>query len=267
MILEFASALDVGRARTNNEDSVALDADAMVAVLADGMGGYNAGEVASGMATSLVCACIVQWLSAHTVPTEMTAPTPPTARELAQAMGRCVEQANRAIFDASNANPQYSGMGTTLAMVAVAGGHLVVGHVGDSRVYRLRGGQLQRLTRDHSLLQEQLDAGLITPAQAARSTNRNLVTRALGVEAEVTLEARDHSLMQDDLLLLCSDGLTDMVDDEGICDLLCHTHASLQDACQALVDAANAAGGRDNISVVLVRAGGEAAAHGKRQAE
>jgi protein phosphatase len=255
MILEFASALDVGRARTNNEDSVALDADAQVAVLADGMGGYNAGEVASGMATSLVCSSLVRWLGAHAAP---------TARELAQAMGRCVGQANRAIFDASNGNPQYSGMGTTLVMVAVAGGHLVVGHVGDSRVYRLRGGQLQRLTRDHSLLQEQLDAGLITPAQAARSTNRNLVTRALGVEAKVTLEARDHSLVQDDVLLLCSDGLTDMVDDEGICDLLCHTHASLQDACQALVDAANAAGGRDNISVVLVRAGGEAAAHGKR---
>jgi protein phosphatase len=255
MTLEFASALDVGRARTNNEDSVALDAGAQVAVLADGMGGYNAGEVASGMTTSLVCSSLAQWLGAHAAP---------TARELAQAMGRCVGQANRAIFDASNGNPQYSGMGTTLVMVAVAGGHLVVGHVGDSRVYRLRGGQLQRLTRDHSLLQEQLDAGLITPAQAARSTNRNLVTRALGVEAEVTLEARDHSLVQDDVLLLCSDGLTDMVDDEGICDLLCHTHASLQDACQALVDAANAAGGRDNISVVLVRAGGEAAAHGKR---
>lgn len=262
MILEFASALDVGRARTNNEDSVALDPDANVAVLADGMGGYNAGEVASGMATSLVSSSLVQWLSAR-----RAAPTPPTARELAQAMGRCVEQANRAIFDASNTHPQYSGMGTTLVMVVVAGGHLVVGHVGDSRVYRLRGAQLQRLTRDHSLLQEQLDAGLITPAQAARSTNRNLVTRALGVEAEVTLETRDHSLVQEDLLLLCSDGLTDMVDDEGICDLLCHTHASLQDACQSLVDAANAAGGRDNISVVLVRAGGEAAAHGKGQTE
>jgi len=140
-------------------------------------------------------------------------------------------------------------------LVAVAGGQLVVGHVGDSRVYRLRGGQLQRLTRDHSLLQAQLDTGLITPAQAAVSANRNLVTRALGVEAELVLEVRDHSLVPDDLLLLCSDGLTDMVDDEGICDLLCHTHASLQAACDALVDAANAAGGRDNISVVLVRAG------------
>ena len=255
MTLEFASALDVGRARTNNEDSVALDADARVAVLADGMGGYNAGEVASGMATSLVCSSLAQWLRTHAVPTE---------RELAQAMGQCVGAANRAIFDASNGNPQYSGMGTTLVMVAVAGGILVVGHVGDSRVYRLRGGQLQRLTRDHSMLQEQLDAGLITPAQAARSTNRNLVTRALGVEAEVTLEARDHSLVPDDLLLMCSDGLTDMVDDEGICDLLCHTHASLQEACHSLVDAANAAGGRDNISVVLVRAGGVADGHGKR---
>jgi protein phosphatase len=199
-----------------------------------------------------------QWLAGHAAP---------TARELAQAMGRSVHQANRAIFDAANGNPQYSGMGTTLVMLVVAGGHLVVGHVGDSRVYRLRSGQLQRLTRDHSLLQEQLDAGLITPAQAARSTNRNLVTRALGVEAEVTLEARDHSLMHDDLLLLCSDGLTDMVDDEGICDLLCHTHASLQEACHALVDAANAAGGRDNISVVLVRAAGEAGGDRKRWAQ
>jgi protein phosphatase len=106
------------------------------------------------------------------------------------------------------------------------------------------------------MLQEQLDAGLITPAQAARSLNRNLVTRALGVEAEVMLDVRGHQLLPDDVLLLCSDGLTDMVDDEGICNLLCHTHASLQDACRALVDAANAAGGRDNISVVLVRARG-----------
>jgi protein phosphatase len=141
MTLEFASALDVGRARTNNEDSVALDADAKVAVLADGMGGYNAGEVASAMATSIVCSSLVQWLSTHSVH---------TPRELAYAMSQCVGQANRAIFDASNGNPQYSGMGTTLVMVAVTGGHLVVGHVGDSRAYRLRDGQLQRLTRDHS---------------------------------------------------------------------------------------------------------------------
>ncbi|MFY8083314.1 MAG: Stp1/IreP family PP2C-type Ser/Thr phosphatase [Rubrivivax sp.] len=255
MTLEFASALDVGRARANNEDSVALDSQAQLAVLADGMGGYNAGEVAASMATSLVSSSLVQWLAGHTAP---------TVRELAQAMGRSVNQANRAIFDAAVGNPRYRGMGTTLVMVVVARGQLVVGHVGDSRAYRLRGRRLQRLTRDHSLLQEQLDAGLITPAQAARSPHRNLVTRALGVEAEVTLEAHDYSLKHDDLLLLCSDGLTDMVDDERICGLLCHTRAGLQDACHALVEAANAAGGRDNISVVLVRAGAESLGHDKR---
>jgi len=176
--------------------------------------------------------------------------------DVGQAMCHAVLEANRAIFDAANSNPQFSGMGTTLVMAVLSGGRTVVGHVGDSRAYRLRGGQLSRLTRDHSLLQEQLDAGLITPAQAARSVNRNLVTRAMGVDAEVALEVRDHDLAENDLLLLCSDGLTDMVDDEGICDVLCHTHPSLQATCDALVTAANSAGGRDNISVVLVRAGG-----------
>jgi protein phosphatase len=147
-------------------------------------------------------------------------------------------------------------MGTTLVMAVMLDSRVIVGHVGDSRAYRMRGNQLQRLTRDHSLLQEQLDAGLITPAQAARSVNRNLVTRAIGVDAEVALEVREHELEDQDLLLLCSDGLTDMVDDEGIADVLCHTHPSLQATCDTLVKVANAAGGRDNISVVLVRVSG-----------
>ncbi len=247
MTFEFASALDTGRARKNNEDSVALNAEAGVAVLADGMGGYNAGEVAAGMATSMICTGVSQWLAEH---------HQPTYEDLGQAMSLAVNEANRAIFDAANGNPQFSGMGTTLVMAVLATDRLTVGHVGDSRAYRLRGGELQRLTRDHSLLQEQLDVGLITPAQAARSVNRNLVTRAVGVDSCVELEVTRHELAADDLLLLCSDGLTDMVDDEGICDLLCHTHPSLDAACQSLVEAANSAGGRDNISVVLVRAGG-----------
>jgi protein phosphatase len=247
MTLEFAFALDTGRARKNNEDSVALDIATSVAVLADGMGGYNAGEVAAGMATSIVCSGLSKWLGQQSSPS-------PTA--ISAAMTGAVDQANRAIFDAANSNPQFSGMGTTLVMAAVNAGRLMVGHVGDSRAYRLREGQLQRLTRDHSLLQEQLDAGLITPAQAARSVNRNLVTRAIGVDAEVALEVHEHALADQDLLLLCSDGLTDMVDDEAIAEVLCHTHPSLKAACDALVNIANAAGGRDNISVVLVRAGG-----------
>jgi len=247
MTLEFAYALDTGRARKNNEDSVALDAQAQVAVLADGMGGYNAGEVAAGMATAIVCTSLTKWLGQNSV----SAPG-----DVSAAMASAVDQANRAIFDAANSNPQFSGMGTTLVMAVVIERQLLVGHVGDSRAYRLRGGQLQRLTRDHSLLQEQLDAGLITPAQAARSVNRNLVTRAIGVDAEVALEVREHMLEEQDILLLCSDGLTDMVDDQGIADVLCHTHPSLQAACDTLVNVANDAGGRDNISVVLVRASG-----------
>lgn len=247
MTFEFASALDTGRARKNNEDSVALDAGAQVAVLADGMGGYNAGEVAAGMATSIVLSSLTKWLASH---------TSPALGHLSEAMALAVDEANRAIFDAANSNPQFSGMGTTLVMAVMNAGKAVVGHVGDSRAYCLRGGELVRLTRDHSLLQEQLDAGLITPAQAARSVNRNLVTRAVGVDAEVALEVHDHDLIEGDLLLLCSDGLTDMVDDEDIRGLLCQTHPSLQQTCNALVEAANLAGGRDNISVVLVRAGG-----------
>lgn len=247
MTLEFAFALDTGRARKNNEDSVALDTDTGVAVLADGMGGYNAGEVAAGMATSIVCSGLSKWLGQQ---------SSPTSAAIAAAMMEAVDQANRAIFDAANSNPQFSGMGTTLVMAAVHADRLLVGHVGDSRAYRLRQGQLERLTRDHSLLQEQLDAGLITPAQAARSVNRNLVTRAIGVDAEVALEVHEHDLADQDLLLMCSDGLTDMADDEAIAEVLCHTHSSLQAACDALVNIANAAGGRDNISVVLVRAGG-----------
>jgi protein phosphatase len=245
MTLEFAYALDTGRARKNNEDSVALDAQAQVAVLADGMGGYNAGEVAAGMATSIVCTSLTKWLNQDFAPTQA---------DVSAAMASAVDQANRAIFDAANSNPQFSGMGTTLVMAVMLEGRVIVGHVGDSRAYRLRRNQLQRLTRDHSLLQEQLDAGLITPAQAARSVNRNLVTRAIGVDAEVVLEVREHELGDQDLLLLCSDGLTDMVDDQGIADVLCKTHPSLEATCDTLVKVANDAGGRDNISVVLVRA-------------
>ncbi|MFM7850009.1 MAG: PP2C family protein-serine/threonine phosphatase [Rubrivivax sp.] len=245
LTFEFASATDVGRLRSNNEDSVCVDARAGVAVLADGMGGYNAGEVAAAMASTMVCSALAMWLSEH----EMLAPL-----ALSQAMIRSVSQAHRAIFECARANPAYSGMATTLVLAVPAGGRVLVGHVGDSRAYRLRGGQLQRLTRDHSLMQEQIDAGLMTPAQATQSVNRNLVTRALGVGAEVVLDVSDHGLLHDDLLLLCSDGLTDMVDDDGICDLLSHTRACLPDACRTLVDAANASGGRDNIAVILMRA-------------
>jgi PPM family protein phosphatase len=251
MSLEFFSAVDTGRARTNNEDSVALEEAAALAVLADGMGGYNAGEVASGMVTAFIKSELGRWLH--------EASSNATDNEVRRAMDICVDNANRAIFNAANSNPQYAGMGTTLVVAVFRGERLLVGHVGDSRAYRLRGGRLAQITRDHSLLQEQIDAGLITPEQAAFSANKNLVTRAVGVEDTVLLETHLHDVMPGDLYLMCSDGLSDMLDDNSIAQVL-QMYDSLDAVGQALIDAANDAGGKDNIAVVLARAPGHSAA-------
>ena len=251
MNLEFFCATDTGRARSNNEDSVALAKPSALAVLADGMGGYNAGEVASGMATGFITTELGRWL--------VEAGASATDSEVRRAMDICVDNANRAIFNAANANPQYAGMGTTLVVALFRGTRVLVGHVGDSRAYRLRGGRLIQLTRDHSLLQEQIDAGLITPEQASFSANKNLVTRAVGVEDTVLLEIHQHEVHPGDLYLMCSDGLSDMLDDESLSQLL-QGYDSLEQTGRALIAAANDAGGKDNIAVVLVRAPGSPAA-------
>jgi protein phosphatase len=220
-------------------------------VLADGMGGYNAGEIASNMATSFICSELGRWL--HEAAPHVT------DVDVRRAMDICVDNANRAIFNAANANPQYNGMGTTLVVGVFRGGRLLLGHIGDSRGYRWRDGRLTQLTRDHSLLQEQIDAGLLTPEQAALSNNKNLVTRAVGVEDIVLLETHLHAVQQNDWYLMCSDGLSDMLDDNVIAEVLAQ-HNSLDNAANALIEAANAAGGRDNIAVILVGARGSAPA-------
>ena len=247
MILELHSATDTGRARTNNEDSAAVDEQSHLVVLADGMGGYNAGEVASGMATTFIKSELGRWLS--------EASDSATDSDVRRAMEICVDNANRAIFNAANSNPQYAGMGTTLVVGVFRDTHLLLGYVGDSRCYRMRAGRLTQITHDHSLLQEQIDAGLITAEQAAFSANKNLVTRAVGVEDTVLLETHLHDALPGDLYMLCSDGLSDMLDDETIAQLL-QSCDLLPEAASALIDAANDAGGKDNISVVLARTRG-----------
>ena len=249
MTLEFFSATDTGRARSNNEDSVAVDDATELVVLADGMGGYNAGEVASGMATSFIKTELGRWLS--------EASENATDTDVRRAMDICVDNANRAIFNAANSNPQYAGMGTTLVVGVFREARLLMGHVGDSRAYRLRASRLTQITHDHSLLQEQIDSGLITPEQAAFSANKNLVTRAVGVEDTVLLETHLHDVLPGDTYLLCSDGLSDMLDDESISQLLMSSE-TLSEVGAALIDAANEAGGKDNISVVLARVRGPA---------
>ena len=247
MNFEFYAATDRGRARSNNEDSVALDEAVALTVLADGMGGYNAGEIASGMATAFVCSELGRWLA--------DASPEVSDHDVRRAMDICVDNANRAIFNAANSNPQYLGMGTTLVVAAFRGNRVLIGHIGDSRAYRWRDGHLVQITRDHSLLQEQIDAGLISPEQAALSHNKNLVTRAVGVEDVVLLETHMHAILPDDWFLLCSDGLSDMLDDEALAGVL-RMHSNVVDAAHALIDAANEAGGRDNIAVILVAARG-----------
>jgi protein phosphatase len=216
-----------------------------LAVLADGMGGYNAGEVASGIATKFINSEMVRWL---TEAGDLAGP-----REIHRALEICIDNANLAIFNAANSNAQYAGMGTTLVLGVFHGDDLLVGHIGDSRCYRLRQNQLTQITRDHSLLQEQLDAGLITPEQAATSLNKNLVTRALGVDDSVVLEITEHKIEAGDLYLMCSDGLSDMVDDSEILKTL-DSNEPFEQLAQQLIELANAHGGRDNITVLLVKA-------------
>ncbi len=245
MIYQFAHHTDPGLARENNEDSVAVDLHTQLAVLADGMGGYNAGEVASGMATAFIKSEMGRWLA--------QAGKNANAREVRRALEICVDNANRSIFNAACSNAQYTGMGTTLVVGVFQEGRLMLGHIGDSRCYRLRGNEFSQITRDHSLLQEQMDAGLITPEQAATSLNKNLVTRALGVEDAVLLETNEHRTEVGDIYLICSDGLSDMVSDEGIAAIMQESQ-DLDTMAHALVNEANAGGGRDNISVLLAQA-------------
>lgn len=239
----FCAKTDPGRARDNNEDSVVYDETSLTVVLADGMGGYNAGEIASGMATAFIKSELSRWLT--------EAGSGIKAKDVRRAMEICVDNANRSIFNSANSNASYAGMGTTLVVGVFRDARLVLGHIGDSRCYRLRSGGFQQITKDHSLLQEQMDAGLITPEQAATSSIKNLVTRALGVDESVLLEVNEHQVQVGDLYLMCSDGLSDMIDDDAINRIVTSELALDQKATQ-LIDQANENGGRDNISVLLV---------------
>lgn len=242
---EFAALSDAGRVRRNNEDAIAFDPSLGLAVLADGMGGYNGGEVASGMAIALLQAGFGRWL-AHA---GVSAP----ARAVRRAMQKSVDETNRAIFEAGAANQQLRGMGTTLVLASFGAQRAVVGHIGDSRCYRWRAHDLDLLTRDHSLLQERLDAGAISQEDAVLFPYRNLVTRALGIERQVEVDVGEHDAQAGDLFMLCSDGLSEMLLDLDIRAILSR-NVSLPDKATLLVAAANDNGGKDNISVLLAQA-------------
>ncbi|HET8564941.1 MAG TPA: Stp1/IreP family PP2C-type Ser/Thr phosphatase [Solirubrobacterales bacterium] len=232
-IAEEAVRTDTGRQRNANEDS--LYTAAPLFVVADGMGGAQAGEVASKAA-------------AESFAGEL--PQAPPERVLEET----IEGANRTIHELARKDPGLAGMGTTItaAIVDLEAEEVAIGHVGDSRAYRLRGGNFEQLTRDHSLVEEMRRKGQLTDAQAEDHPQRSIITRALGPEPEVQVDLQTVPAQPGDVFLICSDGLTTMLDDEKIAHLLTRA-TSLQSAVRALVDEANRAGGRDNITVVAFR--------------
>jgi len=238
--IESHARTDVGLRRSSNEDAFVSVPELGLLALADGMGGAASGEVASG-------------IFAGTVLEMISAGAPSAAEEPEELVRRAFLIAHRRIRERAALEPMHRGMGCTGEMVIFTGGRYVVGHVGDSRVYLFRGGRLRQVTRDHSLLQEQIDSGVITPQQARQSQNKNLVTRALGIDPVVEAEIHDYETLPDDVYLLCSDGLCDMVSDEDIGMTLQTLSANLRLCAQQLVQMANDNGGRDNISVILVR--------------
>jgi protein phosphatase len=252
-VLQIVTRSDPGMVRSNNEDSVMANAAGGFAVLADGMGGYNAGEVASGMATALLGTELDKAFREHAPSSKH-----PSGKTWAHATLEAeMARVNSAIYQAAQSQPQYAGMGTTLVVAVFHDNRVTVGHIGDSRLYRLRGEDFQQVTRDHSLLQEQIDSGLITAEQARHSQNKNLVTRAVGIDPEVEAEIHDHEVSPGDVYLFCSDGLNDMVEDDEIGMTLGALSANLDLCAMQLIQMANDNGGRDNVSVILVKVKGE----------
>jgi len=241
---------DPGMVREHNEDCFLIVPESGFALLADGMGGHLAGEVASAMAVDQIT---------HHLLNAFRDPRANPVNNGSFESGTLVDAikiANSAIHDASMKSPEQAGMGTTIVAAAFHGNRITVAHVGDSRVYRFRRGALQQITEDHSMVQELLKRGLITAEEARTSVNRNLVTRALGVDPIVEVDVREDVFEDGDLYLLCSDGLNDVLTDEEIAAILATHGHDLEAATKRMIEEVNNRGGPDNVSIVLIRTGG-----------
>jgi protein phosphatase len=248
--IDFTEMTDTGRVREHNEDAIGSDPEIGLMVLADGMGGYNAGEVASGIAIQ-----IVTDLATEGAARENRDETDPHSGLMRQSivLRDAIYRANKIIFQTAQSKTDCEGMGTTIVACMFYDNKISIAHVGDSRAYRLRDGALEQMSLDHSLLQELVDRGFYSEEEAQRSTNRNYVTRALGVEPTVEVEVHEYSVLPDDVYLLCSDGLPDMVEDEDIHLTISTFNASLDVVGKQLIELANDHGGRDNVSVMLAQ--------------
>jgi serine/threonine protein phosphatase PrpC len=245
---------NVGRVRTNNEDCFRILEANNLFVLSDGMGGEAHGEVASALAVETVVKhCLA---SEDKDATLVFGDVPPTWSEKTRALANAVHLANKNIYESAQAHPEQHGMGATLTALWIDERRLSLAHVGDSRAYLLRGGTLQQLTRDHSLVAEQVRRGILTLAEAERSEMQSVLLRALGAHPEIEVDAEEHTLFDRDILVLCSDGLTRMVTEPEIAGTL-QAEPDPVRAANRLVELANEQGGADNISVVVIRIGFE----------
>ncbi|OGT64802.1 MAG: hypothetical protein A3I13_06365 [Gammaproteobacteria bacterium RIFCSPLOWO2_02_FULL_47_50] len=250
MTCEIVNISDVGRKRPHNEDSTISDSNNRLVILADGMGGYKAGEIASALAVMTILQDVTVGLkSKGTIKPESGNGLSPES----SLVKRAIQHANSKIYQLAKTDIECQGMGTTIVTGLVHNDKISIGNVGDSRSYRLRAGKFLQITKDHSLIQELIDRGLYTPAEAQAKMPRNLVTRALGLDTEVEVDMIEEQVHPGDIYLLCSDGLNDMVNDEEIHLTLSKYSANLVQAADSLVQLANRKGGKDNISVVLVR--------------
>ncbi len=250
MKLNAAGLTDPGQVRKNNEDNYWVDDESGLFLVADGMGGHNAGEVASQMAVDVIRQQVPQALKTGRIPAMGEKPL--HLSERAHLLSSIVQMANEVVFAASQAKPENRGMGTTVVAVLADKKSFAVAHVGDSRLYLFRDGELKQITRDHSLVAEQVAKGLMTLEQAEQSDIKNVLTRALGVGPQVEVDVDEQPLRPGDLLLLCTDGLCRMAEDSVIRDELRRLSDPIE-ICNNLVRIANERGGKDNITVVAAR--------------
>ena len=242
MVVQMVTATDVGLQRKNNEDACALVEEAGLCVVADGMGGHLGGEIASNIAIETVTEAFKNRPSAGQ-----------DERKDAELLTKCVKTANKEIYRRGNADAALKNMGTTIVAVVLAGDYLVTANVGDSRIYRLRDGKLQQITEDHSWVGELRKKNLISEEDARSHPLKNIITRALGMEPTVEVDVKWEKAKSGDIYLLCSDGLTDLIPDSEISEKMLGGGDKLDAISKALIDAANAAGGTDNITVGLCR--------------
>lgn len=245
---------DLGRVRTNNEDCFRIVESLNLFVLADGMGGEAHGEVASEMAVDTVVKTCTE--TADDGGATVIGPSEPTWSEKARRLTSAVHLANRNIYEAAEANPDQHGMGATLTAAWIDGSKLSIAHVGDSRAYLLRSGNLQQLTSDHSLVAEQVRRGILTAAEAEESEMQSVLLRALGALPDIEVDTDEHILFARDILMLCCDGLTRMVTEPEIAGTL-QAETDPTKAAEKLIALANERGGVDNITVIVVRVGAE----------